>query len=72
MNGKKARLIRQTFKEAGHDVFADADYRISKKTDKNALIDGKLTTVTRHCIVNKTKNGYRRAKKDLVRGVVKL
>jgi len=72
MNGKKAREIREAFKKSGVDVLGKPDYRVMKETEVNVLINGKLTKTTRVSISNKTKYGYRRAKKDLIRGNISL
>lgn len=72
MNEKKAREIRKAFKDNGIDVLGEPDYRVVKTTKVNVLINRKLTNTERVCVVNKTKYGYRRAKKDLIRGNVSM
>lgn len=72
MNGKKAREIRELFKKNGYDVTKEADYRVKDSIKKVVNIGGRLFETERVQVVNQTKYGYRRAKKDLIRGHVEL
>ena len=77
MSEKQAKKLRKQLKEVnGFDIKAKADYRVASKVkkiayfttkDKHGLPVTKAVPVERVMIVNATKIGYRRLKKEMSR-----